>query len=457
MRLSRIRVKNFRNLVSIDVPLAQHTVVVGENRSGKSNLLHAMRLVLDSTLSGEQRRLKAEDFWEGLSTGTDDAMSAGAIVEVSLDITDFDDESGVLTALSDALVSGDPLTARLTYRWEPDPLVLDDVVYRARLYGGSDDRVIAATDVRDRLITVFMHALRDVESDVRSWRRSPLRDLLESASRDVAPTDLESVRDAMAAANTALNELGPLVTLSQAIGTSTTDAVGSNQGLETTLAAAPPDPRRLIRAMQLFVDGTAQRQLTSTSLGALNVLYFSLLELQLKQRLATKEAAHVLLAIEEPEAHLHPHLQRLLFKHLQKDDATRSTVVTTHSPHIASVTSARNLVMLRTTPGGSVARAASSADLADEEWEDIDRYLDATRSELVFARRVLLVEGVAEQLMVPSLARFSGVDLDEVGISVCAIGGTHFAAYVKLCTALDIPWAVLTDGDWAALVIQTRP
>ena len=67
MRLSRIRVKNFRNLVDIDVPLAQHTVVVGENRSGKSNLLHAMRLVLDSTLSADQRRLKSEDFWEGLS------------------------------------------------------------------------------------------------------------------------------------------------------------------------------------------------------------------------------------------------------------------------------------------------------------------------------------------------------------------------------------------------------
>lgn len=433
--------------MSIDVPLQRHTVVVGENRSGKSNLLHAVRLVLDSTLSAEQRRLKPEDFWEGLSTDAEDAMSAGAMVEVSLDITDFGDESGVLTALGDALIIGEPLTARLTYRWEPDPLVIDEVVYRARLYGGSEERVISAVEVRDRLITVFMHALRDVENDVRSWRRSPLRDLLESASRDVSPSDLESVRDAMAAANTALNDLGPLVTLSQNIGTSTTDAVGANQGLETTLAAAPPDPRRLIRSMQLFVDGIAQRQLTSTSLGALNVLYFSLLELQLKQRLATKEAAHVLMAVEEPEAHLHPHLQRLLFKHLQKDDSTRSTIVTTHSPHIASVTSARNLVMLRTTPEGTVARAASTADLAFEEWEDIDRYLDATRSELVFARRVLLVEGVAEQLIVPSLARFSGVDLDEVGISVCAIGGTHFAAYVKLCTALDIPWAVLTDGD----------
>lgn len=446
VRLSRITVKNFRNLVDIDVPLSRHTVIVGENRSGKSNLLHAMRLVLDNTLSADQRRLRPEDFWDGITS--EDPTSSGQTIEVSLEVTEFDDEASVVAALGDALVTGDPLRARLTYRWEPDPLIDKDLVYRAHLYGGADsDRPIHSADIRERLITVFMHALRDVESDVRSWHRSPLRALLEGASHDAAAGDLETVSAAMAAANASLNELGPLVALSKSISDRTQAAVGSSQGLETTLAATPPDPRRLIRAMQLFVDGDAQRQLTGTSLGALNVLYFSLLELRLEQRLESAEVAHVLLAVEEPEAHLHPHLQRLLFKHLQLDDANRSTVVTTHSPHIASATSARNLVMFRTTDNGTVAYAAADANLTEQEWSDIDRYLDATRSELVFGRRVLLVEGVAEQLMVPSLAREVDVDLDELGISVCAIGGTHFGAYIKLCMALGIPWAVLTDGD----------
>jgi putative ATP-dependent endonuclease of the OLD family len=171
-------VKNFRNLVNIDVPLTRHTVIVGENRSGKSNLLHAMRLVLDNTISGDQRRLRPEDFWEGLATADADPTSSGESIEVSLEVTDFEDEASVVATLGDALVTGKPLTARLTYRWEPDPLVDEDVVYRARLYGGADDQHISG-DVRDRLITVFMHALRDVESDVKSWRRSPLRALLD--------------------------------------------------------------------------------------------------------------------------------------------------------------------------------------------------------------------------------------------------------------------------------------
>lgn len=81
--------KNFRNLADIDVPLAQHTMVVGEDRSGKSNLLHAMRLILDNTLSADQRRLPPKDFWEGLSTATCDPVRNGEVIEAFLDVTDL--------------------------------------------------------------------------------------------------------------------------------------------------------------------------------------------------------------------------------------------------------------------------------------------------------------------------------------------------------------------------------
>jgi putative ATP-dependent endonuclease of OLD family len=150
---------------------------------------------------------------------------------------------------------------------------------------------------------------------------------------------------------------------------------------------------------------------------------------------------------------LHPHLQRLIFRRLLGLAGDSQTVmVTTQSPHIASVADPRSLIVLRTdaATGASMACTAHDAALNETEWADIARYLDTTRAEMVFARAVLLVEGFAEEVVVPVLAAQVGLDLDKLGITVCAIHGTHFGSYVAFCEALGIRWAVLTDGDPSA-------
>jgi putative ATP-dependent endonuclease of OLD family len=110
-----------------------------------------------------------------------------------------------------------------------------------------------------------------------------------------------------------------------------------------------------------------------------------------------------------------------------------------------------SIVVLRKTADLQSTEAASTAELAfdADDVADLERYLDVTRGEMLFAKGVVLVEGEAEVFIVPALAKARGVDLDELGITVCSVAGTNFAPYVKLLGAngLQIPFAVITDGD----------
>lgn len=453
MHLTKISIKNFRNFSNVECPVGPAAVIVGENRSGKSNLLHALRLVLDPSLPHTERSLRREDFWDGLSDGSEDwdPMRAGEVIEVSVEFGNIEDDPVALATLGNSLIEGTPMTARVTYRYfprdvaEPDPA---HPVYDWKIFGGATDDNELGGELRRYLRLTFMSALRDAERDIASWRRSPLRPLLNAAIDDADPGELETVAKAVAKANEQLVGLKPVDELGQRIAERTVGLVGEEQGLETSLGIASTDPQQLLRALRIFVDG-AGRPLSSSSLGTLNVLYLALLQLALTKEFELEDLAHLLIAIEEPEAHLHPHLQRLVFKDILRPspDQEKSVIVTSHSPHIVSVADPRSLVILRRDGGETLVGSGRLADLEDEEWADLDRYLDATRGELVFARRALLVEGFAETVLVPRFAQSMGVDLDKYGISVCPVHGTHFATYVRYLDALGTPWAVITDGD----------
>ena len=456
MQLERLRIKNFRNFADVDISLSPGTVVVGENRAGKTNLVRAIRLVLDASLPNSERQLRAEDFWDGLSDGSPewDPMAAGEVIEVAVEMSGFDDDPALLTALGDAFVSEDPVRARLTFRFAPRAVPVGEpgglTGYEWRIFGGQDEGLHIAGDLRGYLHFVYLHALRDVAGDIESRRRSPLRALLEAAAAATSPGELQEAAGVIAKANAEVTELDAVKELGRSITDRTREMAGENQALEANLGIAPLDPLRLLRDLRLFVDGEKRRPIASASLGTLNVLHLALLELGLKQRLKKEEIAHVVMAIEEPEAHLHPHVQRLIFRRLLRLDETeagRAALVTTHSPHIVSVAPPRSLVVLRIVDDRTEAAVAARAELEAEEWNDIERYLDATRAEFVFARRVLVVEGYAEQVVVPTIAARLDLDLDRLGISVCAIHGTHFTSYVRFLSALWIPWAVITDGD----------
>jgi putative ATP-dependent endonuclease of OLD family len=97
----------------LDVLLSEHAVIVGENKIGKSNFLHALRLVLDPSLPDSARQLRDEDFWDGLTR----PLARDEKITVAVDLTDYEDDADLLAVLAEHVISTEPMVSRLTYEF----------------------------------------------------------------------------------------------------------------------------------------------------------------------------------------------------------------------------------------------------------------------------------------------------------------------------------------------------
>lgn len=465
--LSRFVARNFRSLEKVELDLDSLTALVGPNGSGKSSILRAIDLIVgqrwptinalrfphDFTRADDQRELC-------LRLRLDKPLIHNDKVRKDHEIHGFE-------------ISCRPYKQRRKGRWERgDP----NFNYQPLADDGNPPQGVALTmgskgptfgpllnvpsELRGEARVLFIDHRRSLTQHQPWARGSVLARLLWPARKELGDVEIEEgmthaqafserYQDAMDALRTPrVQEIEKVISTTAR---RTLGFLGSQAVREMDVGFGFADPANPFATLRLLYRESGlelpAEELGSGVQSAIVVGVFEAFR-QLGESIGT-------VLIEEPEMYLHPQAQRYLYRLLVEivEREQAQIIYSTHSPTFANLGRFEAIRLIRREPGGmttvsAIAKPDDTAYLSERREREKLHAFTASRSELLFARRVLLVEGVGDALAAQHVAKHHGIDLDAEDFAVIECGSkSAIPFFARVCRALAIPVIVLHDED----------
>lgn len=439
MQIDYVKLKGFRNFKEATVKFTQKSLIIGSNDIGKSNLLYALRLLLDKSLSEANLEPQDSDFYAYEDTNE---------IEILIKFQDINAEC-VLSKLKEHVNNAG--VTYLAYKATRDK---DSKRKDYRILVGREPELLEEVDSRFYLRVLnlrFIGSKRDLGAYIKQQRKHLIQDAKEERTDDEKENDT-TVLDEI---ETKLSEIDANVAKLTYINKSTTSINtelkklsfhNTTQNIVFDTGASKPE---------FFVDNlelasrVKGKTLTIGGEGRNNQIHLALWAARNKQTIipddSTSEEISIF-CIEEPEAHLHPHQQRKLAIYLA-ETLEAQVLITTHSPQIANEFPPSSIIRLYNNNPDTLAAGNGSNPFIESAFIEFGYRLNIIPAEAFFSNVVLLVEGPSEELFYKALSNAVGVDLDNLNISVLMVDGVGFEPYISLLASLKIAFVMRTDND----------
>lgn len=475
MYLSKLKLWNFRQFGINDDNLERNpdlvvsfkeglNLLVGENDSGKSTIVEAINYIV-FPYSHEYARIAPEDFYNDQEKLRIECEFSGFTLNEAKNFTEHLSFSDI--DFVEMLEGGDKdkwLEENIKKFYLRLFLEAEKKDGNVRWYtiktGVDDEGVIFDGQIRDFLKSMYLKPLRNAEYDLTARPRSrlsqvlakhkhfketnsnkhPLRTIFEDANKQVEsffdpdhPTEIRG-KETHKEIHIHLKEL-----------------FSQRKQKSAKFSISDPELEQVLQKLSIKLE---ERK---SGLGGLNLLFIAV-ELLLLQR-DDHPGLHLGI-IEEAEAHLHTQAQLRVLKYLQKLTSESinpiQLILTTHSTQIASEVELKNLILLAQSKGKMRAFSMDeeSTKLDKSDYSFLQRFLDSTKANLFFAEGVIIVEGPAENLLIPTIARIIERDLVDYGVSIVNVGHKGLFRYSRIFLRKDdtedflgIPVACVKDND----------